>query len=105
MNMLTQFKRVVLASSLLSCLMPGVGAWACNQSVKPEDCHVTINCQNGESISLHKSENGHGETAEGHITRERLERALRIDTSKTVFGGENALIPHAVEQLHHLFRR
>ncbi|WP_429443375.1 hypothetical protein [Paraburkholderia youngii] len=64
------------------------------------ECHVTIQGENGERVTVCKSEDGHGEKVEGEVPMERIERAFRIDTSQGLPGGKNALIPHAVDQIN-----
>ncbi|MFM0133337.1 hypothetical protein [Paraburkholderia sediminicola] len=64
------------------------------------ECHVTIQGENGERVTVCKSEDGHGERVEGEGPMDRLESAFRIDTSQGPLGGPPALIPHAVDQIN-----
>lgn len=56
------------------------------------ECHVTIQGENGETISACAREEGNGEKVEGEVPMERIERAFRIDTSKGWKGGPNSVI-------------
>jgi len=56
------------------------------------ECHVTIQGENGETITACKREEGNGEKVEGEVPMERIERAFRVDTSKGACGGPNSVI-------------
>lgn len=71
--------------------------------VTQTECHVTIQGENGERVTVCKTEDGHGERVEGEAPLDHLERAVRIDTSQGPLGGPHSALNELGGQIGRVF--